>query len=79
MRTFHELLEAVEENNRINNAKWTDWEDASHIQDVYGELDKHNKILAEIFLNSLIHDNGDHLQLLQDAFDAVNCGIVFSR
>ncbi len=30
--TYKSLVDGVEENNRINDAKWSDWENAEHIQ-----------------------------------------------
>jgi len=41
MSTFEFLIEAVEENNRMNDASWEDWGHVSScsIEDAYGELD----------------------------------------
>lgn len=36
--TFKTIVEGVEDNNSINNARWSDWSDASDIFDVYGPL-----------------------------------------
>lgn len=40
MATFKELVEAVEDNNNINNAQWSDWPSPFEIEEVYGQLDE---------------------------------------
>jgi hypothetical protein len=39
MSTFRQLIEGVEDNNRANDAKWTDWTGLPHIEEVYGGLE----------------------------------------
>lgn len=79
MKTFAELVDAVEDNNEINGAKWSDWEGAWHIQEVYGELHEEFSDTATAFLCALIRDNGANVQLYLDAMDAIEYGQVFHR
>ena len=53
--TLKTLVLAVEENNKINSGKWSDWSDAAHIADAYEE-----NIDADIalILNRAIKTNG---------------------
>lgn len=57
--TFRVLVEAVEENNEINDGKWSDWEGLFHIENVYGELDdedvSHDEA-ADIFSRAIVSD-----------------------
>jgi hypothetical protein len=36
MATFRQIIEGVEDNNSINDAKWADWSDAQDVIEVYG-------------------------------------------
>lgn len=79
METFKSLVDAVKENNRINNAKWTDWDNAKHIQESYGELQNENKNVAESFLNALIRDNGKNIVTYLETMDCLEYGYSFDR
>jgi hypothetical protein len=53
MSTLRDLISGIEENNSINNAKWSDWEDLPHIESIYGNFsdpditrDEANSIIA---------------------------------
>lgn len=77
MATFKELVEAVQDNNNINYAQWSDWEDVGSIYDVYGPLNLGTWSMAEeAFLKCLIRDNGENLQAYLDASCAMDYGHV---
>lgn len=79
---FLQLIEAVRENNDMNKGSWKDWEDAKHIQEVYGSLSEGCKKLndlAEIFLNALIRNEGHEIGTLVEAFDIISDGVVYAR
>ena len=46
-KVFKALRAAIQENNRINDAKWDDWTDANHISSTY-------EIETSIFVDSLL-------------------------
>jgi hypothetical protein len=80
MTTFLEMVEAVQENNRINGGKWSDWSDCSHLEEVYGKIQDDLEKLSRTFLNALIRDGGDHnLACYMAAYDCVNYGYAFER
>ena len=80
METFYSLVKAVQENNRINGGQWKDWEDADHIQEVYGKLESLGYYhISRIFLNSLIENNGEGLETYLDCLDFISKGQVFAR
>ena len=55
---LREAIEAVEENNQINDGMWTGWDDASHVAETYGiELDEQ----GEKIINRAIASNGESL------------------
>ena len=75
--TLRTLVEAIEENNSMNDGSWSDWEDSYHVQDVYGELEYNNIELNRIahhFLNALIKtsDLHDTEALVYEALSAIN-------
>ena len=35
-KALRQAIEGVEDNNRINDGHWSDWEDAQHIAETYG-------------------------------------------
>lgn len=76
METFRTLVNAILENNRINQGKWSDWEDAKHIQRVYGAIKK-DKMLAmhEAMLNEAISSDGLHLQAYLDLIEIMDYGV----
>lgn len=78
-QTFRELVEGVLENNEINDGTWESWEDAQSIQSIYGELVDENKSVYETFLNALIRDNGENLELYIQCCDALEYGFVYHR
>lgn len=80
MNTLKKMIEAVEENNRINGGCWKDWQDVNHLQDTYGELvEEDYKETALAILAALIRDNGEHLNIYLDAWDALCYGTIFTR
>lgn len=78
METFKSLVEAVKENNRINDAKWSDWASAHDIQDAYGKLEEDAlKETSELFLNALIRDDGDNLKIYLQCIECLEMGQSF--
>ena len=78
MHFFH-MIEAVKENNRINEATWADWKDVFELITFYGDLDHENKDVAYKFLSALIRDNGENLETYVNAFDCLEYGQPFAR
>ena len=35
-KALRQAIEGVEDNNRINDGSWSDWEDARHVAETYG-------------------------------------------
>ena len=35
-KALRQAIEGVEDNNRINDGRWSDWEDAQHVAETYG-------------------------------------------
>ena len=35
-KALRQAIEGVEDNNRINDGHWSDWDDAQHIEETYG-------------------------------------------
>ena len=57
-KALRQAIEAVEENNRINDGMWTGWDDAAHVAETYSiELDEQ---CAKI-INRAIASNGESL------------------
>jgi len=56
--TLKEAVLAVEENNKINDGKWSDWDDAQHIADTY-DIELNDK--EATILNKAIESNGKTL------------------
>ena len=55
---LREAIEAVEENNSINDGMWMGWDDAAHVAETYGiELDEQ----GEKIINRAIASNGESL------------------
>lgn len=63
MTTFKQIVEGVEENNSINDGKWSDWQSAHDIINVYGPLsdDEISEEKAMAVLNQAIQTNGQSL------------------
>lgn len=60
MNTLSSLIKAVEENNELNGASWTDWSSLSDIEEVYGSLEDEDfsRNEAELIINKAIETNG---------------------
>ena len=57
-KALRQAIEAVEENNQINDGMWIGWDDAAHVAETYGiELDEQG---AKI-INRAIESNGESL------------------
>ena len=57
-KALRQAIEAVEENNHINNGTWLGWDDAAHVAETYGiELDEQ----GEKIINRAIASNGESL------------------
>jgi hypothetical protein len=63
MTTFKQLVDAIEENNRINDGKWSDWNGLFAAEEVYGEYadDDISREDAEHVVESAIASNGETL------------------
>lgn len=58
-KALRHAIEAVEENNLINDGMWLEWDDASHVAETYGiELDEQ----GEKIINRAIASNGESLE-----------------
>jgi hypothetical protein len=57
------MIEAVEENNSINDGQWANWDDMADIEAVYGDLqDKDvSRQEAEAVISAAIASNGKTL------------------
>ncbi len=71
MSTFLEIIEAVEENNRINTAEWRDWEDPRDITFAYGTIEGDYGDIGLEFLGALIRDNGEGVEYYIHAIDCL--------
>jgi len=84
MSLFKKAIDAVEENNRMNNGKWSDWDDAYHIMNTYeidGESDYYSKPerVAIDFIDCIIKTNGENIAIFQSAIDCLEYGYSFKR
>ncbi len=70
METFITIVEAVQENNEINDGSWSDWKDVYHLENIYGTIQEKNKDLAVAFLSELIDSNGRYLEKYIKLWDA---------
>lgn len=78
--TFFEIVNAIEENNKINNAQWSDWDDLQHVIETYGDIENDEfKHVAKAFLSALIRDNGENLEKYKDMMNLLEFGQCFSR
>lgn len=80
MNSFRDLVDAIQENNRINSGKWSDWENPQHIEQIYGVY-KRDEFSATTyyFLKALIRDNGENLEHYLTAMDCLEYGYPFKR
>lgn len=76
MTTFKELIKAIEGNDE---GQWNCWEDAKHIQEVYGELEDENKDVAEKLLNNLIRNEGREVDMCLEMMSYLEYGVVMSK
>lgn len=79
MKSFKSLVAAVEENNSINDAEWSTWENAKHIESIYGQLEPTYADVAREFLNALIRDNGENRVMYLETMDCLVYGYPFER
>ena len=57
-KALRQAIEAVEENNLINDGMWLGWDDAAHVAETYGiELDEQ----GEKIISRAIASNGESL------------------
>jgi len=76
METFRTLVNAVIENNVLNNAKWSDWTDSKHVQEVYGQLEEdERKEMYEAMINELIDNTGINLEAYFKLIRAMDYGV----
>jgi hypothetical protein len=63
MSTFKQLVDAIEENNRINDGKWADWSGFLAAEEVYGEYadEEVSREDAKRVIESAIASNGETL------------------
>ena len=70
---LREAIEAVEENNSINDSTWLGWDDAAHVAETYDiELDEQG---AKI-INRAIASNGESLTVDLPAVERAVWGLV---
>lgn len=73
-KALRQAIEAVEENNRINEGMWLEWDDAAHVAETYGiDLDEHG---AKI-VNRAIASNGESLAVDLPVVERAVCGQNF--
>lgn len=67
---------AVEENNRINDGKWSDWSSADHVADTYeiGELSDAERAILE----NAIKSNGASIDADMNAVHNAEYGVEFN-
>jgi hypothetical protein len=63
MITFKQLVDAIEENNRINDGKWADWSGFLAVLEVYGEYSDSeiSREDAQHIIESAIASDGEAL------------------
>lgn len=69
-------IEGVEDNNRANDATWSDWEDASHICETYGIEGLGD--LEHAILNRAIESRGESLEVDLPMIERIVWGQNFS-
>ena len=64
MTTLLNLIESIEDNNRINDGSWVDWKDMAHVESVYGTLSDEDvsRERAEMIIANAINTNGNSLR-----------------
>ena len=73
-KALRQAIEAVEENNHINDGMWIGWDDAAHVAETYGiELDEQ----GEKIINRAIASNGESLTVDLPAVERAVCGQNF--
>lgn len=82
MATLQQLIEAVEDNNSVNAASWSDWNDAGDIIECYaiaGIADGNaTEQEATALLNRAIETNGESLKQDLPAFELKTWGQNFA-
>ena len=82
MTTFFEMIDAVEENNRMHDANWCDWVGVKHLEDTYGKLEVEEEDHLEYaiaLLDSLIISDGANVKQFKDIWQIIKYGAPFSR
>ena len=84
MNILEEIIQAVEENNSINGATWSDWDSSIDIIKTYENLyqafkesDYQNFIITA--LDCLIRDCGLNANVYISTLDCLEYGYTFSR
>ena len=78
-KNFKEYVAYVLDNNTINGGKWSDWDSAYSIFDVYGEPQGEGKELLIKLLDYVIYTNGESLQGCLELVDFMDYGVVFNK
>lgn len=60
---FEEIIDGVEENNRINDAKWKDWTKNCYPEEVYGHLLPELQQIGRVLLALLAETDGEDKEL----------------
>lgn len=76
-RDFKYYVDAVLDNNKINDGQWSDWHDATDIFDVYGEPESNRAMLMRM-LNYSIYTNGECVQAMLEFESYLMFGVVFN-
>lgn len=84
MSLFKQICEAVEENNRINDGSWSNWESFNDILIVYEieTKDTPDNIfnVTKAFIEDMIYTNSnDHMKNFQEVIDILEYGQPFAR
>ncbi|MCO5110020.1 MAG: hypothetical protein M9929_04135 [Burkholderiaceae bacterium] len=63
MATFRQIVEGIEDNNRINGASWSNWGDATDAIELYGPLEDEDVDSGEAIevIDRAIASNGSSL------------------
>jgi hypothetical protein len=79
-----EMIDAIEENNRINSdygASWKDWKEmyADNPEDVYGKFDGNFQHIERELLKMLIENEGARKEEFLDCMNILEYGQIFKR
>lgn len=80
MATFRQLVEAVEDNNRVNGGEWANWSGLDHTEEVYGKLDDEDITREQAIdaFDRMIASNGDDVPAVLRALELSTMGQNFS-